>query len=96
MTDSEAKALSMRIKRSIAREIETGVDNPIVADIRKIRREMVRKCDHDVKKYARYHKELTKALERRKHLPFEERERLFKQDEERAAKIVAQMGSKDV
>ena len=82
--------------RTNAREPAYDEDDPGLGWIRKIRREMVRKCDHDVRKYARYHRELTKAYERRKHLPFKERERLFKQDEERAAKIVAQMGSKDV
>ena len=66
MTDSEAKALSMRIKRSIAREIETGVDNPIVADLRKIRREISRECGHDLEEYARYTNEQS-AIGLRKH-----------------------------
>ena len=64
MSDSEDKARSLRIKRSIAREIATGVDNPVVADLRKLRREISRECGHDLKKYARYMREQAEAFER--------------------------------
>ena len=64
MSDPEFEARHRRIQRSIAREIATGVDNPVVAELRKIRREMLRECGYDTKKYGRYVSERAKAIER--------------------------------
>ena len=64
MSDQEMEARLQRVERAIAREIATGVDNPLVAEIRKVRREISRKCDYDTKKYARYINEQTAAFER--------------------------------
>ena len=54
MSDQELEALLQRVERSIAREIATGVDNPAVARIRKVRRKIARRFDHDPYKYSRY------------------------------------------
>ena len=64
MSDSEDKARSLRIKRAIAREIAGVAEDPVVAQVRKVRREIDRECGYDTKKYARYIREQTEAFER--------------------------------
>ena len=64
MSDQELGALLRRVEREIAREISTGVDNPVVAELRKMRREISRECGHDLKKYDRYMKEQAQAFRR--------------------------------
>ena len=56
MTDSdlEQRELSLRARRTNARDLAYDADDPNIAWLRKVRREMWRECDYDPKKYARY------------------------------------------
>ena len=96
MSDSEDKARSLRIKRAIAREIATGVDDPVVAEIRKVRREIFRKCNYDMKKYARYISERAQAIDREWGLNLKWQTKPLQQSAAPAepAKMMAQKGGK--
>ena len=90
MSDPKLEALLQRIERSIAREIETGVDNPVMARLYKIRGEIARECDYDFEKYARYMREQAEAFEREMDLNLKHQNKLA----ESPAKMVAQKGGK--
>ena len=59
MTDSdlEQRELSLRARRTNARDLAYDADDPDIAWLRKVRREMWRECGGDLEKYARYTKE---------------------------------------
>ena len=88
MSDYDAE-LSRRVEREIARELASGVDNPVIARIRKHRRETAREADYDPVKYAEIVRARTAPMIAQLNLKTvtrEELEQLRKQDDKAAAK----------